>query len=38
MLRLISDYQFIGPEDRTLDKPKGTLMSGNLDVLKLYDV
>ena len=22
LLRLISDYQFIGPEDHTLDKPK----------------
>ena len=28
----------IGPEDHTLDTPKGTSMSGNLDVLKLYDV
>ena len=24
LLRLISDYQFIGPEDCTLDKPKET--------------
>ena len=30
--------QFIGPEDHTLDKIQRTLMSGNLDVLKQYDV
>ena len=30
--------QFIGPEDCTLDKAKEHWMSGNLDVLKLYDV
>ena len=30
--------QFVGPEDHTMDKSKEPSMSGNLDVLKQYNV
>ena len=37
-LRLVSDYQFIGPEEPYLGQTQRTSVSRNPDVLKLHDV